>query len=121
MFLPKEMELLGENIPISEGEHEKVKQMYQSNDKPAEALLFGNQKTVSQLVNQTVQRPVGQTVQSVNSTPIVNQPAQRTVQPTQPVNQTPVGQVPVQNTVVRAVQTGPVSNQTVRTNENLFE
>lgn len=121
VFLPKEMELLGENIPISEGEHEKVKQMYQSNDKPAEALLFGNQKTVSQPVNQTVQRPVGQTVQSVNSTPIVNQPAQRTVQPAQPVNQTPVGQVPVQNTVVRAVQTGPVSNQTVRTNENLFE
>ncbi len=121
VFLPKEMELLGENIPISEGEHEKVKQMYQSNDKPAEALLFGNQKTVSQPVNQTVQRPVGQTVQSVNSTPIVNQPAQRTVQPTQPVNQTPVGQVPVQNTVVRTVQTGPVSNQTVRTNENLFE
>ncbi|MCI9110574.1 MAG: Flp pilus assembly complex ATPase component TadA [Bacilli bacterium] len=113
VFLPKEMELLGQNIPISEGEHEKIKQMYQSNDKPAETLLFGNQQPVSQPVNQPIQRPVGQTVQSVNSTPIVNQPAQRIVQPTQTINQNPVGPIPV--------QTGQVPNKAVRANENLFE
>ena len=119
VFLPKEMELLGENVPISEGEHEKIKQMYQSSDKPAEALLFG------QNVQHTTQNPVGPSVQTVNSTPApttnqtVQRPLEQTVQtekPTPMVNQNPVGVV---QTTPRF--TGQVPNAEVRQSENLFE
>ncbi len=41
VFLPKEMRLLGENVPIAEAEHDKMKAMYQNTDTPAEPVTFG--------------------------------------------------------------------------------
>ncbi len=41
VFLPKEMLLLGENVPVEEAEHEKMKQRYQNSDEPAEPVTFG--------------------------------------------------------------------------------
>lgn len=119
VFLPKEMEHLGENIPISEGEHEKVKQMYQSTDKPAEALLFG-QKQV-QTPGQTAV-PVKQTVQQSGQV-IQQQTVQKPVgQTTQPVNPQAVNQAPAQATSQTAIRpAGPVPNTGTITNENLFE
>lgn len=100
VFLPKEMRLLGENVPISESENAQTKAMYQPADKPSEPLLFG----ANQPINQQPMRPVNPTPvnqQSVNQTP-VTQPANQ-----QSVNPTPIVQTPV--------------NQTTQTKENLFE
>lgn len=108
VFLPKEMELLGENIPISEAQHEQVKQQYQSTDKPAETLLFGKENQ-TQNIRPQVQPVTNQTVQQPVQNPAQVQQVIRPVQTPQ-VNTQPVG--PQNPTNVQAP---------VRPSENLFE
>lgn len=126
VFLPKEMRLLGENIPVSEAENEQMKKIYESTDAPAENLLFGSasQKTV-----QPTATPV-----SVQPVRTVNPQVQTQMQPQ--INQTPVAQAPVTQTQSMpttpniGIQTNnpnivnqPMTNQTIQpqTSENLFE
>lgn len=126
VFLPKEMRLLGENIPVSEAENEQMKKIYESTDAPAENLLFGSasQKTV-----QPTATPV-----SVQPVRTVNPQVQTQMQPQ--INQTPVAQAPVTQTQAMpttpniGIQTNnpnivnqPMTNQTIQpqTSENLFE
>lgn len=126
VFLPKEMRLLGENIPVSEAENERMKKIYESTDAPAENLLFGSasQKTV-----QPTATPV-----SVQPVRTVNPQVQTQMQPQ--INQTPVAQAPVTQTQAMpttpniGIQTNnpnivnqPMTNQTIQpqTSENLFE
>ena len=123
VFLPKEMELLGENVPVNEAQHEQVKQLYQSADKPAENLLFGKENTEPN-VGQTVAPNPAQTAQTQtpNLRPVQTAPAQsqNIGQPVQPQPR------PVQQAVQQTVNPQPVNQAAVmpnqvRANENLFE
>lgn len=100
VFLPKEMKLLGENIPLQESENNQMKQNYQNTDLPAQPILFGA-NNVKQTVSQTqqVQRPqnINQNVGQINR-PTPN-----------PVN------TPVQPQINAGI------NNITQTNENLFE
>ncbi len=114
VFLPKEMELLGENIPISEAEHDKIKMQYQPNDKPAENLLFGKENQAQNVnTGQTVvAQPVAPNPVPTPSVAPAPQQVVRPVQATPQVNPQPAG------------TTNPASIQTpniVRPSENLFE
>ena len=108
------MELLGENIPISEAEHDKIKMQYQPNDKPAENLLFGKENQ-AQNVNTgrtVVAQPVAPNPVPTPSVAPAPQQVVRPVQATPQVNPQPAG------------TTNPASIQTpniVRPSENLFE
>ncbi len=84
VFLPKEMRLLGENVPISEAEHEKTKVMYQNSDKPAEPVSFGGPVPM----NQPAQEPVQ------TSTPIIATQAPTGITP----KQTVASATPINNT-----------------------
>lgn len=136
VFLPKEMRLLGENIPVSESENEQMKKMYQSTDSPAENLLFEPAKQNTAPTGQTNPAPtIGvQTVRPVNT-------QVQTLAQSQAVGQTPVAQTLVKPSPVAqptqqsvnpniGIQTNnpnivsqPMTNQTIQsqTSENLFE
>jgi len=124
VFLPKEMRLLGENIPLEEAEHDKVKTQYQNVEKPSQPILFGGNNT--QTVTQPNTTPNTEVIQkpSLNTNPAPQQPVGQAVRPAvQDTLQKPVQGPQVQPTP-RPVMPQTVPNVTANTtqnNTNLFE
>ena len=122
VYLPKELKLLGENIPIEQAENDKMKALYQNSDTPAEPLLFGhsnNQNSIVQeksVINtQSVPISPASSVQPSNLNNHVNQPVS---------NQTNFISDPSLANSNTSQTTQPLSNnQTTANNlnQNLFE
>lgn len=78
VYLPKELRLLGENVPAYQAENDKVKALYQNEDTPAEPLLFdpkNNQNSVAQKKTATNSQPAATSAASSEqaATPMNNQ------------------------------------------------